>query len=86
MGDSFRRQLGTTRWRWHRFRHTAATEWLRAGVPIEKVQRFMGHRSIELTLAYTEVLSSDMTDAFAAAEASFSERLGLKIPVDEAAA
>ena len=64
-------------WHWHRFRHTAATEWLRSGVRIEKVQRFMGHSNIMMTLRYTEILDSDITDAFAAAEADFAERLGL---------
>jgi site-specific recombinase XerD len=79
MGRSFERGLGTTYWRWHRFRHTAATEWLRAGVPIEKVRRFMGHANIEQTLAYAELLNSDISDAFGAAEAGFAARLGLTI-------
>jgi site-specific recombinase XerD len=66
-----------SKWRWHRFRHTAATEWLRSGVPIEKVQRFMGHSSITMTMRYVEILQGDINDAFAAAEADFAQRLGL---------
>lgn len=83
MGRSFERQFHTKHWRWHRFRHTAATEWLRAGVPLEKVQYFMGHHSLEQTLAYAQVLKQDVSEAFGAAEASFAQRLGLIVPVDE---
>lgn len=64
-------------WRWHRFRHTAATEWLRSGVPLEKVRVYMGHANIDQTLLYTEIVSSDVDAAFSAAEADFARRLGL---------
>lgn len=64
-------------WRWHRLRHTAATEWLRAGVPIEKVQVFMGHSSIEQTRAYTEISDADVEHAMIAVEGEFARRLGL---------
>jgi site-specific recombinase XerD len=84
-GRSLERALGTQKWRWHRFRHTAATEWLRAGVPLEKVRVFMGHSSIEQTLAYAQLLTRDVSDAFGEAEASFSSRLGLIVPEGEAA-
>lgn len=64
-------------WRWHRFRHTAATEWLRAGMPLEKVCVFMGHARLEQTRAYTEILNSDIATAMANAQDGFSKRLGL---------
>jgi site-specific recombinase XerD len=64
-------------WRWHRFRHTAATEWLRAGVPLEKVRVFMGHGNIEQTLAYAEILKADIHNEFSRAEEGFMRRLGL---------
>jgi site-specific recombinase XerD len=73
-------------WKWHRLRHTAATEWLRAGVPIEKVRRFMGHSNIEQTLAYTEILSGDMATAFDEAHARFAANLRLPMAPDEKAA
>lgn len=86
MSHSFPQVLGTADYRWHRFRHTAATEWLRAGVPLEKVRVFMGHTSLEQTLAYAELLKSDISDSFEKAQPLFNERLGLRIPVDEEAA
>lgn len=64
-------------WGWHRLRHTAATEWLRAGVPLEKVRVYMGHASIEQTLAYAKIIDSDVELAFGAAEDTFAKRLGL---------
>lgn len=64
-------------WGWHRLRHTAATEWLRAGVPIEKVQVFMGHTSIEQTQAYTKIEDEDVEHAMIAVEGEFARRLGL---------
>lgn len=64
-------------WRWHRFRHTAATEWLRAKMPLEKVQVLMGHSRIEQTREYTEILNADITDAMADAQEAFSKRMGL---------
>lgn len=64
-------------WRWHRFRHTAATEWLRAGMPVEKLRVLLGHGSIEQTLAYTEILKVDISDAMASAQAAFNKRMGL---------
>lgn len=64
-------------WEWHRLRHTAATEWLRSGVPLDKVRLFMGHSSIEQTLAYAEIVGRDISQAFGNAEADFAKRLGL---------
>jgi site-specific recombinase XerD len=86
MGRSLELRLHTQHWRWHRFRHTAATEWLRAGVPLERVQRFMGHANIEQTLAYAELLNEDISESFGKAQDAFSKRLGLRVPVDGEAA
>jgi integrase len=64
-------------WRWHRLRHTAATEWLRAGVPMEKVQIMMGHANPEQTRAYTHISPEDVDRAVGLAEADFSRRMGI---------
>lgn len=48
----------------HRLRHTRATELLNAGVPIHVVQRYLGHRSPEMTMHYAATLAE-------AAEAEF---------------
>lgn len=39
----------------HRFRRTLATRLLNKGVPIEQVQRILGHSKIETTLIYAQV-------------------------------
>lgn len=39
----------------HRFRRTVATRLIYKGVPIEQVQRLLGHSKIETTLIYAEV-------------------------------
>lgn len=41
----------------HRLRHTRATELLNAGVPIHVVQRYLGHRSPEMTMRYAQTLA-----------------------------
>lgn len=47
-------------WGYHRLRHTAATEMLRSGYPLETVQKVMGHSRITQTLAYAELLTDDV--------------------------
>lgn len=66
-----------TGWGWHRFRHTCATEWLRAKMPLEKVQILMGHSSIEQTRQYTQIVHSDIAEAIATAGPEFARRMGV---------
>ena len=40
----------------HTLRHSAARHWLASGVPINHVQRWLGHASITTTLIYLEIL------------------------------
>lgn len=63
-------------WRWHRFRHTCGTEWLRAGVELEKIQRLLGHATLQQTLGYAEIAKGDLSKAMARNEASFEEAVG----------
>lgn len=44
----------------HIFRHTAASIALQRGMPIEKVQKFLGHARIQTTLRYAKVLNFDV--------------------------
>ena len=44
----------------HVFRHTIATVLLRNGMPVEQVQRFLGHAKIDTTLIYAEVHDDDI--------------------------
>lgn len=44
----------------HKFRHTFATHLVRNRVPLERVQKLLGHSSINETLIYAHLISSDM--------------------------
>ena len=44
----------------HIFRHTAASLALQRGMPIEQVQKFLGHARIQTTLRYAKVLENDV--------------------------
>ena len=41
-------------WHLHRFRGTAATRWLRAGIDVRTVQEWLGHESLATTQKYLE--------------------------------
>lgn len=47
----------------HKWRHTYATELVRAGVDIHVVQRLLGHRHIASTVGYTHLALDDLRDA-----------------------
>jgi integrase len=44
----------------HQFRHTYATELLRAGVTLAAVMKLLGHKSPHMTLHYLEITQSDL--------------------------
>jgi len=44
--------------RTHRFRHTVATSLLNAGVPLHVLQRYLGHLTPTMTMAYAQTLQS----------------------------
>ena len=46
--------LDFTKWHMHRFRDTAATRWLRAGLDVRTVQTWLGHESLATTEKYLE--------------------------------
>lgn len=48
----------------HRLRHTRATTLLNAGVPVHVVQRYLGHRSPEMSMRYAQTLDSTAREAF----------------------
>jgi site-specific recombinase XerD len=64
------------KWELHRFRHTAATEWLRAGVALERVQKLLGHANIAQTLGYAELVRDDVARDVRKAEADFVTAVG----------
>lgn len=48
---------------WHDLRHTSATWARQAGVPVEVVQRMLGHADIETTMRYAHVVDSEVQEA-----------------------
>lgn len=64
-----RRATGVAKANPHRFRHTFATDMLRAGVSLPALMRLMGHAHIQTTLAYAEVTPLDVYQQFARAAA-----------------
>jgi len=51
----------------HRFRHTFATDMVRAGVSLPALMRLMGHANIQTTLIYVEVTPIDVYQQYARA-------------------
>ncbi len=47
----------------HALRHTAATRWRRAGVPIEQIQLLLGHASVGTTMLYAHGALNEATRA-----------------------
>lgn len=47
----------------HRFRHTVATAALKRGMPIELVQKMLGHESIDTTMIYAETSETKLKSA-----------------------
>ena len=44
----------------HKFRRTLATKAIDKGMPIEQVQKLLGHTKIDTTLHYTQVSQSNV--------------------------
>lgn len=44
----------------HKFRRTAATTALKRGMPIEQVQRMLGHESIQTTTIYAQSTNDEV--------------------------
>jgi integrase/recombinase XerD len=53
----------------HRFRHTFATDMVRAGISLPALMRLMGHAHIQTTLIYVEVTPLDVYQQYARAAA-----------------
>lgn len=74
---AFKSQLATVGgYELHRFRHTCATERLRSGMKLENLQRFLGHGSLQQTLAYAEIVRDDIHRDALRTESAFAEAVG----------
>ena len=61
------------------FRHTAATNWVRAGVDLDVVQRLLGHASLASTAVYLHAADEDKRRAVeaVAAGSATGEHIGV---------
>jgi len=64
-----RRTTGIEKANPHRFRHTFATDMVRAGISLPALMRLMGHANIQTTLLYVEVTPLDVYQQYARAAA-----------------
>lgn len=53
----------------HRFRHTFASDMIRAGISLPALMKLMGHAQIQTTLIYVQVTSQDVLEQYARAAA-----------------
>jgi site-specific recombinase XerD len=74
-----RRTTGVKKANPHRFRHTFATDMVRAGISLPALMRLMGHANIQTTLIYVEVTPLDVYQQYARAAA----QLIRPVPVTE---
>jgi site-specific recombinase XerD len=62
----------------HSLRHTFATQLLNAGVSLEVVKELMGHRSLQMTLRYTQLYDRTKRTQYDQAMAQVEQRQGLR--------
>lgn len=65
--EQARKKAGTPRVHAHAFRHICATNLAEAGMPLDALQRQLGHRHIETTLIYNQVRDSRLQREYRAA-------------------
>ena len=75
-----RRTTGVQKANPHRFRHTFASDMVRAGVSLPALMRLMGHASIHTTLVYVEVTPLDVYLQFARAAAQLVRPIPVTTP------
>jgi site-specific recombinase XerD len=69
-----RQTTGVTLANPHRFRHTFASDMVRAGVSLPALMKLMGHANIQTTLVYIDVTPLDVYQQYARAVAQMVRR------------
>jgi integrase len=64
-----RRTTGVTKANPHRFRHTFATDMIRAGISVPALMQLLGHAQIQTTMVYVQLTSQDVYQQYARAVA-----------------
>ena len=58
------RKLGVTRIHQHKFRRTLATNAIDKGMPVEQVQKLLGHTKIDTTMQYAMVDQNNVKNSY----------------------
>lgn len=61
---AYNRSRGINKTGIHRFRHTFAKDWILAGGDAFKLQKILGHSSLEVTRNYVEMFTEDLKNNF----------------------
>jgi site-specific recombinase XerD len=69
-----RQTTGVTLANPHRFRHTFASDMVRAGVSLPALMKLMGHANMQTTLVYIDVTPLDVYQQYARAVAQMVRR------------
>jgi len=75
-----RRTTGVKKANPHRFRHTFATDMVRAGVSLPALMRLMGHANIQTTLIYVQITPIDVYQQYARAAAQLVRPVPVTTP------
>jgi integrase len=70
------KKAGLERVRFHDLRHTAASWWVQAGVPLNTVRERLGHKSLAMTVRYAHLAPDHQDDCNAAVGAALSVGMG----------
>ena len=70
-----RRTTGVAQANPHRFRHTFATDMIRAGISLPALMQLMGHAKIQTTLVYVQLSAQDVYQQYALAVAQLVRRI-----------
>ena len=64
-----RQSTGVSKANPHRFRHTFASDMIRAGISLPALMQLMGHAQIQTTMVYLQLTPQDVRDQYARAVA-----------------
>jgi site-specific recombinase XerD len=75
-----RRTTGVAQANPHRFRHTFASDMIRAGISLPALMQLMGHAQIQTTLVYVQITPREVWEQYARAVAQHLRPVPLPQP------
>lgn len=65
----------------HICRHTAITDLVKAGVDLPTIQKFSGHKTLQMVLRYTQLADAHVDESLSVLDASFSDAITPKLHI-----